>query len=717
MQNNKLFVSLNAHQLKAVSFMQQHLLVLAGAGSGKTRVLVHRIAWLVETKQCSLDQILAVTFTNKAAQELRGRLENLIGKSTKSMWVGTFHGLTHRMLRLHYQRANLPQTFQILDADDQQRLLKRIITTQLNLDETQWPPKKIQWFINKQKDEGIRAQFVETPDAYTKTWVEIYRVYEQTCIQNGVLDFAELILRCYELLQQHPDLLQHYRARFRYVLVDEFQDTNSIQYAWLRLIAHQEGSITMVGDDDQAIYGWRGAKIENIHRFTQDFPRSETIRLEQNYRSSAAILNAANALIDHNKKRLGKNLWTEGEQGDLISVYAAFNDQDEARFIVGQIQAWLKKEIKLQQIALLYRSNAQSRLLEEALIHAQIPYRIYGGLRFYERAEIKDVLAYLRLISHRHDDSALERVINFPTRGIGEKTLESLRHDARSEGKSLWQAAQHLINTEVLTSRATLALKNFLDLIDRLTEQTKELDLAEQTEYVIHHSGLFAYYQKEKGEQGLAKRENLGELISATRLFVPLESSNNKLSDFLSAVALDSGEYQEHQAQEAVQLMTLHAAKGLEFPVVFLCGMEEGLFPHQMSLETPGRLEEERRLCYVGITRAMQKLYLTHAQIRRLHGKEVYHRPSRFLAELPETVLDEIRVKTIIKPKIKPTVEEKTEQSGLYPGQSVMHPHFGRGFVLAIEGHGEHTRVQIDFERHGVKWLILRYARLESTID
>ncbi len=716
---NELLEALNTAQHQAVTAPIHYLLVLAGAGSGKTRVLVHRIAWLLETMQLSSHQIMAVTFTNKAAKEMRRRLEDLIPTSTKTMWIDTFHALTHRMLRQNWQRAGLPQTFQILDADDQLRFIKRIIINVLHLDETRWIPKKIQNFINKHKDEGIRASAVpDNPkDPDRKIYVHIYQAYEQACAQSGVIDFAELILRSYELLNNHPELLQYYRTRFRHILVDEFQDTNAIQYAWLKLFIGSENYLTLVGDDDQSIYGWRGAKIENIQRFLQDFPEAQIIRLEQNYRSTGSILTAANALIDHNKSRLGKKLWTHDAPGELISVYAAFNDYDEARFIAEHIQIWLKKGIKYNNIALLYRSNAQSRLLEEALLQAKIPYRIYGGLRFYERAEIKDALAYLRLIAHRDDDAAFERVINTPTRGIGEQTLDAIRSQVRVLGISLWKAAQQLLIADKLTARASQAVTAFLNLIEHLDTETKSLDLPEQTNYVLHKSGLIAYYQKDKNERGQNKVENLGELINATRQFTLQEDIDYSLTEFLAQVALNTNEDQSAVDPDAVQLMTLHAAKGLEFLIVFLCGMEEGLFPHQMSLETKDRLEEERRLCYVGITRAMRKLYLSYAETRRLHGKETRHKPSRFLKELPEHVLTEIRLKNKMistRTLIDWSKPQPTNTTGFYPGQVVIHPSFGQGIVLNTEGQGEHARIQVKFKNSDIKWLILRFAKLST---
>jgi len=720
--NNQSFLDLlNEAQRLAVTAPQGHLLVLAGAGSGKTRVLVHRIAWLIQQENISPHNILAVTFTNKAAGEMRGRIEELLNIPVYSMWVGTFHGLAHRLLRAHWQDAGLPQAFQILDSDDQYRLIRRVITA-LNLDETQWPPKKIQWFINGQKDEGLRPhQINDHNDPYTKTLIRIYQAYEEACLRSGVIDFAELLLKAYELLLKNPHLLEHYQQRFRHVLVDEFQDTNTIQYAWLKLLTGQNSYLMIVGDDDQSIYGWRGAKIENIQRFHKDFSDTTTIRLEQNYRSTGTILAAANALIANNDGRLGKNLWTSGNDGEPISLYAGFNDLDEARFIVDQIQRWLNKGLRRSEIALLYRSNAQSRVLEETLIQAGISYRVYGGLRFFERAEIKDALAYLRLISNRDDDAAFERVVNTPTRGIGEQTVAQLREYARAQAISLWRSANELLEQQAFAARASNALAGFLRLIDQMNNDTNNVTLAEQTEHVLYTSGLFAHFQKEKGERGQARIENLEELINATRQYTSDNTDITPLASFLSHVALEAGEHHSENSQDCVQLMTLHSAKGLEFPLVFLCGMEEGLFPHHMSADEPGRLEEERRLCYVGMTRAMQKLYLTYAEVRRLHGSENYHRPSRFIKEIPSELMEEVRLKTQIIRPVNNNSYQQTNHSqtigdtGLRLGQRVTHPTFGEGVILNYEGQGLHARVQVKFSSAGTKWLVAAYAKLQAS--
>lgn len=716
--------SLNDAQRQAVSLpCSASSLVLAGAGSGKTRVLVHRIAWLIQTENISPHAILAVTFTNKAAREMRNRIEELLGISVQGMWVGTFHGLAHRLLRAHWQDANLPQNFQILDSDDQLRVVKRVMRN-LNIDDSRWQPKQAQWFINAQKDEGLRAAFVpEQLDPYSKTMRTIYAAYEETCNNAGMVDFGELLLRAHELWLNKPQLLQHYQDRFKHVLVDEFQDTNTIQYAWLRVLAGDSERITVVGDDDQSIYGWRGAKIENIQKFARDFPQTQTIRLEQNYRSTSTILNAANRVIANNQGRLGKELWTEGNEGEAISLYAGFNEIDESRFIVGTIEEAFKQGRAYSDCAVLYRSNAQSRVLEESLLRSGIPYRVYGGQRFYDRLEIRNALAYLRLILNRDDDAAIERVINVPTRGIGGKTLDLLRVEARESAISLWQAAQRMIASKQITARAAGALQGFIDLIDQLDQQTRELPLHEQTDHVLQISGLLDYHRQEKGEKGQARVENLEELVSATREFHYEEDEDiSELHAFIAQAALDAGEAQAEEHDDCVQMMTLHSAKGLEFPLVFLAGMEEGLFPHKMSMEDPSGLEEERRLCYVGITRAMQKLYLTYAESRRLHGAETMNRPSRFIREIPTELLNEIRLKSKITRPVSFNREAKgSSLSGhdipdteFHLGQRVNHSLFGEGVVLNYEGQGAQARVQVNFDSEGAKWLVVGYAKLEA---
>lgn len=708
--------TLNESQREAVSAGLEPLLVLAGAGSGKTRVLVHRIAWLIETQGFSIANICAVTFTNKAAQEMRHRIEDMFGYATQHLWIGTFHSIAHRMLRLHWKESGLVQNFQIMDSEDQLRFIKRLLK-QMNLNEEQWVPKEVQWYINAKKDEGLRAHQIKDPDFYDQTMAEIYREYQKNCDAAGLLDFAELLLRTDELFEQHPDILQHYQNRFRAILVDEFQDTNTIQYQWLKRLLGLNQHVMAVGDDDQSIYGWRGARIENIHRFSKDFAHTHIVRLERNYRSTGNILEAANALIENNEGRLGKSLWTDGHRGELISLYAGFNELDEARYIVEHIKKAVQEDFRKSEIAILYRSNAQSRVLEESLIRSGIAYRIYGGLRFYERAEIKDALAYLRLIANRKDDASFERVVNTPTRGIGATTLDLIRKTAREQHLALWDASVLILNQAILPNRAAQALKNFLTLIDHLESASEDEELGNIIDYMLQHSGLFAFYQKEKGDKGQIRTENLEELITAAKLFRSEEPEISDLNAFLSHTSLEAGEHQSEAYEDCVQLMTLHSAKGLEFPVVFLAGMEEGLFPHRLSAEDPRRLEEERRLCYVGITRAMQKLHLTYAEIRRLHGTEVFHRPSRFLQEIPSSLMEEVRLKAHVSMPMsarsfsRDVNLRKAEQnsSGLKMGHRVKHAKFGEGVILNYEGQGERARVQVKFSKDGVKWLLASY--------
>ena len=712
---------LNERQRSAVTAPLGNTLVLAGAGSGKTRVLVSRIAWLVEVEHLSPHAILAVTFTNKAAGEMKSRLSHLLACSPQGLWVGTFHGLCHRLLRRHYQEARLPEQFHILDSEDQARVIKRAIAS-LNLDIEQWPVKQAQSFINSKKDEGVRPQHVNVLQyGPGRTLVAIYQAYEQACQTAGVIDFAELLLRCHELLRDNTQLLAHYQERFHAILVDEFQDTNTIQYAWIRLLAGEQASVMAVGDDDQSIYGWRGAKVENIQRFSRDFAGTQLIRLEQNYRSTATILDAANALITHNQSRMGKDLWTDGHAGEKIVVYSAFNEIEEARFVSERILMEIDQGRGADEMAILYRSNAQSRVLEEALLRAGIAYRIHGGVRFFERAEVKDTLAYLRLLSNPQDDTAFERVVNFPTRGIGEKTLDELRALARAQQVSLWQAALQLIQDGHLPQRAALALAKFTELIERLREQTASLELDEQLNDVIQMSGLHAHFAKEKGDKSESRLENLQELINAAKQFRYEQDEEEDelplLVAFLAHASLEAGDMQADEHERSVHMMTLHAAKGLEFPMVFMVGMEEGLFPGRQSMEEPGRMEEERRLCYVGMTRAMQKLVISYAEIRRQYGKEEYHRPSRFLSELPRELLDEVRAKARFQAqtpvnKHTHTMPSVANETGFRLGQSVTHAKFGQGVILAVEGGGAHTRVQVKFSAHGSKWLVLAYANL-----
>ncbi|MEY1660691.1 DNA helicase II [Isoalcanivorax beigongshangi] len=713
----ELLDGLNAAQRDAVAASDPYVLVLAGAGSGKTRVLVHRIAFLVTTGQMSPYSILAVTFTNKAAAEMRGRIEQLLSMPSSGMWVGTFHGIAHRLLRTHWKEAKLPEGFTILDNDDQQRIIKRVIRD-LELDESRWPARQAQWFINSQKDEGLRARHLEPGiDPFLRTQQRIYEEYERACERGGLVDFNELLLRALELLRDDRELCAHYQQRFRHILVDEFQDTNSIQYAWLQLLTGAGTSVTIVGDDDQSIYGWRGARIENIHKLAQDYNGLRTIRLEQNYRSTATILQAANAVIRYNSDRLGKELWTEDKEGEPIRVYAAFNEVDEARFIAARIQAQQDAGYARREMAILYRSNAQSRVLEEALLQAGIAYRIYGGQRFFERLEIRNALSYLRLLLHRDADAAFERVVNTPTRGIGDKTLELVRERARLADSSLWQAAQGLVTDGSLPGRAASALAGFLNLITSMARDTDGMSLADRTEHVLHASGLLEFHANEKGEKGQQRVENLQELITATQQFgdEDVEDSGDVLTAFLDHAALEAGERQAGEHDDAVQMMTLHSAKGLEFPVVFLAGMEEGLFPHQMSSEDPGRLEEERRLCYVGITRAMHQLYLTWAESRRLYGDTKPQAPSRFLREIPAELVEEVRLRgNFGRPApVSSSALRDEEVAGYRLGQRVLHPKFGEGTILHFEGAGPNARLQINFDDAGSKWLVAQYARLE----
>lgn len=720
MDISRLLDSLNTAQREAVSAPPENQLVLAGAGSGKTRVLVQRIAWLLQVEQVAPASILAVTFTNKAAKEMRGRLEEMLGQPTRHLWVGTFHGLAHRLLKLHWQEAGLPEQFQILDGDDQLRLIKRVMK-QLEVDEGRWPPRQVQWYIGAQKDEGIRPAYLQpTGDLHQDTLLRLYTAYEDACRRGGLVDFGELLLRSHELWLQQPALLAHYQQRFRFLLVDEFQDTNTIQYAWLRVLAGAGSHVTAVGDDDQSIYGWRGARIENIQSFSRDFSDVHVVRLEQNYRSTATILKAANAVIACNQGRLGKALWTEDAEGEPVSLFAAFNEQEEARFIVDKVSAWVEQGGNYRDAAVLYRSNAQSRVLEEALRQRDMPYVVYGGQKFYERMEIRNAVAYLRLLINRHDDAAFERVINVPTRGIGERTVEEIRAQARQHQCSLWQATMSLASSGSLSARAGNALIAFMALIDRLEQDTKDSRLDKLAEHVITVSGLLDFHRNEKGEKGLSRVENLQELVSGCRAFEPEDGEAAVLPQFLATTALDAGDTQADVRADAVQLMTLHSAKGLEFPLVFIAGMEENLFPHRMSMDELHQLEEERRLCYVGITRARQKLFLTYAECRRLQGSETFNFPSRFIREIPAEVLNDIRPRLrTSRPVVHnhrpvatslPVVDDMAVTLQL--GQRVAHAVFGEGCILNVEGSGARTRVQVNFDVEGSKWLMLSHANL-----
>jgi DNA helicase-2/ATP-dependent DNA helicase PcrA len=774
---------LNDAQREAVCAPPGHYLVLAGAGSGKTRVLTHRIGWLTQAERVPPWAILAVTFTNKAAGEMRARLDALIPGGSQGLTVGTFHGIAHRLLRRHWREAGLPETFQILDADDQLRLVKRVVAG-LGLDDAKFPPRQAGWQINQWKDEGKRPGSIEHRDhPVTRTFVQIYQAYEDACRRAGLVDFAELLLRAHELWLKNPAVLEHYQQRWRYLLVDEFQDTNTLQYAWIRVLAGAtgqaaSGQVFVVGDDDQAIYGWRGAKVENVQQFLRDFPGARTIKLEQNYRSTSTILKAANSVIERNGSRLGKQLWTAGEDGERIALYTAYNEQDEARFVIERIREFIAEHGNAKDCAILYRSNAQSRNFEEQLVQRNIAYRVYGGQRFFDRAEVKDALAYLRLTANRHDDAAFERAVNTPPRGIGDRTLDTLRRRARADDVSMWEATlTELTSGSELAGRAKNAAKGFLAVIDGMARTFKplsqremdgdegtglpentspaaslssatpaepavptaltrkgtpsgsplgkssasELTLAEQIDHAITHTGLRDFYEKDSRGNAETRVENLDELVNVASRFErtpdDLESGLSELSAFLSHATLEAGENQGEAWDDCVQLMTLHSAKGLEFPVVFLVGMEEGLFPSQRSVDDEGRLEEERRLAYVGITRAREKLFVTHAESRRMHGTEMLARPSRFLGEMPAELIDEVRPRVhVTRPmyagRPRETSSSLEETLPVKLGQRVSHPSFGEGVVISAEGSGAHTRLQVNFEGVGSKWLVAAYANL-----
>lgn len=729
MDVSHLLDALNPAQREAVSAPPGHYLVLAGAGSGKTRVLTHRIAWLNEVHGVPTHGILAVTFTNKAAGEMRARVDAQLRNGARGMWIGTFHGLAHRLLRLHWQEAKLPEGFQVLDSDDQLRLVKRVVQG-LELDEARFPPRQIAWWINAQKDEGRRPQNIQSgaSDPWADVMLKAYAAYQERCERAGLVDFAELLLRAHELLRDNPALLAHYRHRFREILVDEFQDTNAIQYAFVRVLAGDSGHVFVVGDDDQSIYGWRGAKVENMQRFLKDFGSNngagtQTIRLEQNYRSSANILEAANAVIAHNPDRLGKNLWTDSGTGEPIDLYAAYNEMDEARFAVERLRQWVRDGGSFGEVAVLYRSNAQSRAFEEALLAEQVPYRVYGGQRFFERAEIKDTLAYLRLIASRLDDAAFERAVNTPTRGIGERTLDEVRRRARADGVALWEASRRIVGENGLAARARNAIAGFLALIDDLDTEVQSMTLPEKIDHVLIRSGLRDHYFNESRGQLDSRVDNLDELVSVASRFTRSDEEDAaampELVAFLSYAALEAGEGQAQAGEEGVQLMTLHSAKGLEFPLVFLAGMEEGVFPSGRSTEEAGRLEEERRLAYVGITRARQKLVLSYAETRRIHGADMYGVPSRFLREIPPALLHEVRPKVQVSRPMYSSQPRRDfghaaiEAPPIKLGATVRHPSFGTGTVTDYEGSGAHARVQVNFDDAGSKWLVLAYANLQ----
>lgn len=717
---------LNHEQHTAVTLPNQSALILAGAGSGKTRVLTTRIAWLVSTGQVSPQGILAVTFTNKAAREMLLRLSAMLSINMHGLWMGTFHGLCNRMLRIHHREALLPQTFQILDSADQLSTIKRLMKV-LNVDDEKYPPRELQGFISSSKEKGLRAHEVDAFDPYTRRKVEIFAAYDEQCQREGVVDFSELLLRCYELLTRNQPLRDHYQARFRHILVDEFQDTNRLQYQWLKLLAGQHNALFAVGDDDQSIYAFRGANIGNMQELTHDFQVQRVIKLEQNYRSHGNILDAANALIRNNPGRLGKNLWTSENKGEQLRVYEAPTDAEEARFIVDEATQLHEEGIQLSEMAILYRSNAQSRVIEHALVSAGVAYRVYGGLRFFERQEIKHALAYLRLIQNTDDDNALLRIINFPTRGIGARTIEQLQAAARAQNSSLWRMAKHT-GGKVAT---------FVALIEMMADATRELPLPETIGHMLLHSGLLEHYQNETGtrqREAQERLENLNELVNAATLFVH-ENEDDSLTSFLTHAALESGENQAEASADALHLMTVHSSKGLEFHTVFMSGLEEGLFPHHGSRATNTGVDEERRLMYVAITRAQRRLYLTFAQSRMLHGQVNYSLMSSFLRELPEELLHWIRPRMTAShtfsysghaspaaPRHSSANTEKPEKkhgtgthhSPWQISQSVHHAKFGEGIIVNMEGNGPDMRIQVNFRTAGMKWLALEYAKLTA---
>ncbi len=728
-----LLTGLNPEQAEAVTLPYQSALILAGAGSGKTRVLTTRIAYLIQSGQASPNSLLAVTFTNKAAREMVARLGTLLPINTRGMWIGTFHGLCNRMLRAHYQEARLPQAFQIIDIGDQQSFIKRLMKA-LAIDEKAYPPRQIQWFINNAKEEGLRASQLEAHDTFSRKMGEFYHVYEERCMQEGIVDFAELLLRCYELLLQHEALRRHYCDRFRYILIDEFQDTNRLQYKWLKLLAgiglSQHAAVFAVGDDDQSIYAFRGAHAGNMKEFERDFAVQKIIKLEQNYRSHGNILDAANALIDNNQGRLGKNLWTAEGSGELIRVYNAATDFEEAAFIVEEVKALQAEGVSLSEIALLYRSNAQSRVLEHSLFNASLSYRVYGGMRFFERLEIKHALAYLRLMVQPEDDISLLRIINFPTRGIGSRSLEQLQDDAKQLGMSLWVTALQKCGPGLEQAKVQKGVTGFVALIKSMQQACRDLPLPEIIRYVIAQSGLVAHYAAER--EGAERLDNLNELINAAVSFVH-ESEDDSLISFLSHASLEGGELQADQHQKALQLMTVHAAKGLEFHSVFLSGLEEGLFPHENSRSEANGLEEERRLMYVATTRARRRLYLSFSQSRMLHGQTHYNVPSRFIQEIPDHLLKWLQPKhqsvsnADFSSGWRPTASQLSGVSNAFPsnpvsnaskqiawkiGRTVSHGTFGTGVITNCEGQGKDLRVQVRFNRAGTKWLLLEYANL-----
>ena len=712
---------LNPIQREAVTDESSHSLILAGAGSGKTKVITHKVAWLSSVKGINPMSLLTVTFTNKAAKEMRGRIENILEENLNQMWCGTFHGIFHKMLKIHWQDANLIKDFSVIDSEDQIRVLKRVIQG-MNLDLETWQPRDTQWFINKQKDEGRRKASLSMNATFVEEkMVDIMDEYQRTCDREGLVDFAEILIRSFELLDKNAELLKHYQDRFQHILVDEFQDTNEIQYLLLKKLAGENGSMTVVGDDDQSIYSWRGAKSTNLKRFTKDFNKVKTIKLEQNYRSSKNILACANSVIRNNPDRLGKELWSQKDEGEQVKVYRAFNERDEANFIVGIIKRWLEEGGRLSESAIIYRSNAQSRVLEDAILNSELPYRIYGGVRFYERMEIKNALAYAKLAINADNDSQFERIINIPPRGIGIKTMDQIREHSKNENMSLWKSAEILFKEK--DTKVAKNISSFFKIISKLQECNFNENLDKFFGDLISLSGLKDYHGKEPGEKGRSRVENLDELISATSEYFSLgEDANDErslLELFLDQASLDAGENQANENEDAIQMMTLHSSKGLEFPLVFMAGCEEGLFPHRRSAEDPKQLAEERRLCYVGMTRAMERLYLTHAETRTIYGIDSFSPVSRFIKEIPEELIYEIRVasETEVKDKIfEPRIVGGTEHKvgGFSLGDRVEHKSFGEGVILNYEGEGSNARVEVNFDNGGTKWLVLSFANLEK---
>ncbi|MFL2733153.1 MAG: DNA helicase II [Gammaproteobacteria bacterium] len=711
---------LNSPQREAVSDESKHSLILAGAGSGKTRVITHKVAWLCKVHNLNPMSLLTVTFTNKAAKEMRGRIENILGEQLNQMWCGTFHSLFHRMLRRHSEEAGLNKSFSILDSEDQNRVIKRVIKS-LDLDDATWQPSQAQWFINNQKEEARRKPKIKSNASFIEEkMVDIMNEYQNVCDQEGLVDFSEILLRSYELLTNNKEILEYYQNRFEHILVDEFQDTNEIQYLLLKKLLGKNSFMTVVGDDDQSIYSWRGAKSSNIKRFQKDFKGVKTIKLEQNYRSTKNILSSANAVISNNPERLGKKLWSENKEGEPLKIYRSFNERDEASFIVDIIKNWIDEGRSLSDVAILYRSNAQSRVLEDSILRAELPYRIYGGVRFYERMEIKNALAYAKLLLDSNNDAAFERIVNVPSRGIGAKTTDNVRQYARAESTSLWDAAKLISQGD--EKKSSKAITSFIEKIELLKTKIEGKNLGEIFEQILESTNLKEFHAKEPGEKGRSRKENLEELISAASGFYPVgedaDDERNELELFLDQASLDAGENQAKADEDAIQMMTLHSAKGLEFPLVFISGCEEGLFPHKRSLEDPRQLAEERRLCYVGITRAMERLYLTHAEVRNMYGMESFSPISRFIKEIPDEFKYEIRMSSE-KPKISgfvPKIVGGTEFNGedFSLGDLVSHDVFGEGIILNYEGEGANARVEVNFSKEGIKWLVLSFAKLKK---